>query len=67
MLDTTLVNAYIMYIEPTPDYCLLHMYFLLEVARDLINEQSTMCFVPATPQDFPKWSSFSSPQYKKGL
>ena len=50
ILDTTLVNAYIMYVESTPGHCLSHW---LEVVRALINEQSTVCSVSATPQDVP--------------
>ena len=53
MLDTTLVNAYIMYVESTAGHCLSHMDFRLEVAQALINEQSTVCSVSAAPQDVP--------------
>ena len=53
MLDTTLVNAFIMYVESTPGHCLSHMDFHLEVARALINEKSTVCSVSAATQDVP--------------
>ena len=68
MVDTTLVNAYIMYIESTPAHCLSHMDFQLDVARPLINEQSNICSVHATPQDVPLRLSgrhFPVPSIKK--